>query len=109
MQIPNYDRGGEANTRYKQLYGYMPSATFRMLMASPSGSGKTNTLVHILQAPLVYYDKMYLYARNLEQEKYQQLGDQFDMLSQKVGYPIMETSNDLSGIQPLEALDNLKK
>ena len=105
MQIPNYVRGRDANTRYKQLYGYMPNAPFRMLMASPSGSGKTNILVHILQVQLVYYDKVYLYARNLEQEKYQQLGDQFDMLSQKVGYPIMETSNDMSCIQPLEALD----
>ena len=46
-----------------------------------------------------------LTTRNLEQEKYQHLGDQFDMLSQNVGYPIMETSNDMSGIQPLEALD----
>ena len=64
MQIPNYVRGRDANTRYKQLYGYMPNAPFRMLMASPSGSGKTNILVHILQVQLVYYDKVYLYARN---------------------------------------------
>ena len=63
------------------------------------------TLVHILQAPLVYYDKVYLYARNLEQEKYQQLSDLFDVLSQKVRYPIMEVSSDIGGIQPLEALD----
>ena len=105
MEIPNYDRGVDANTKYKQLYGYMPNVPFRMLMASPSGSGKTNTLVHILQAPLVYYDKVYLYARNLKQEKYQQLSDLFDMLSQKVRYPIMEVSSDISGTQPLEALD----
>ena len=102
MQIPNYDRGVDANTRYKQLYGYMRNAPFRMLIASPSGSGKTNTLVHILQAPLVYCDKVYLYARNLEQEKYQQLGDQFDLLSQKVGYPIMETSKK-------HLIENLKR
>ena len=105
MQIPNYDRGRDANTRYKQLYGYMPNAPFRLLMASPSGSGKTNTLVYKLQAPLVYDDKVYLYARNLEQEKYQQLSDMFDMFSQKVRYPITETSSDIGGIQPLEALD----
>ena len=105
MEIPNYDRGVDANTKYKQLYGYMPNAPFGMLMASPSGSGKTNTLVHILQAPLVYYDKVYLYARNLEKEKHQQLSDLFDMLSQKVSYPIMEVSSDIGGIQPLEALD----
>ena len=105
MEIPNYDKGIDANTKYKQLYDYMPNAPFRMLMASPSGSGKTNTLVHILEAPLVFYDKVYLYARNLEQENYQQLSDLFDMLSQKVNYPITEVSNDIGGIQPLEALD----
>ena len=36
MEIPNYDRGVDANTKYKQLYGYMPNTPFRMLMASPS-------------------------------------------------------------------------
>ena len=105
MEIPNYDKGIDANTKYKQLYDYMPNAPFRMLMASPSDSGKTNTLIHMLQAPLVFYDKIYLYERNLEQKKYQQLSDLFDMLSQKVNYPIMEVSNDKGCIQPLEALD----
>ena len=75
----------------------MPNAPFRMLMASPSGSSKTNTYVHILQAPLVFYDKVYLYAKNLEQEKYQQLSDLFDMLSQKVSCPIMEINSDIRG------------
>ena len=98
MEILNYDRGVDANTKNKQLYGYMPNAPFRMLMASPSGSGKTNTYVHILQAPLVFYDKVYLYARNLEQENYQQLSDLFDMLSQKVSCPIMEVNSDIRGI-----------
>ena len=90
MEIPNYDKGIDADTKYKQLYDYMPNAPFRMLMESPSGFGKTNTLIHILQAPLVFYDKIYLYAKNLEQEKYQQLSDLLNMLSQKVNYPIME-------------------
>ena len=105
MEIPNYDRGLDANTKYKKLYGYMQNAPFRMLMASPSGSGKTNTLAYILQAPLIHYDKVYLYARNLEQEKYQQLSDLFDMLTQKVSYSIMEVSSDIGNKQPLEALD----
>ena len=28
---------------------------------------------HMLLKPLLYYDKIYLYAKNLEQEKYQNL------------------------------------
>ena len=49
----------------------MPDNNFRMLIAGPSGSGKTNTLMHMLMKPLVYFDKLYLYAKNLEQGKYQ--------------------------------------
>ena len=60
-------------TNFKQLYDYMPNDTFRMLITSPSGTGKTNLLYHILMSPLVYYDQIYLYAKNLEQDKYQLL------------------------------------
>ena len=72
MEIPNYDRGNEQND-YKQLYNYMPNQTFRMLMTGPSGCGKTNLLYHMLTKPLLYYDRIYLYAKNLEHEKYQNL------------------------------------
>ena len=63
MEIPNYDCGNEQND-YKQLYNYMPNQTFRMLMAAPSGGGKTNLLFHMLTKPLLYYDRIYLYAKN---------------------------------------------
>ena len=53
----------------------MPSKWFRMLICGPSGSGKTNTLIHILLKPLIYYDKIYLYAKNIDQEKYQILAN----------------------------------
>ena len=32
-----------------------------MLIFGPSGSSKTNALVHMLLKPLIYYDKVYLY------------------------------------------------
>ena len=51
----------------------MPNDTFRMLTSGNSGSGKTNLLYHMLIKPLLYYDKIYLYAKNLEQKKYQNL------------------------------------
>ncbi|CAH3163914.1 unnamed protein product, partial [Porites lobata] len=46
-----------------------------------SGSGKTNLLYHILMKPLVYYDQIHLYGKNLEQEKYRHM---------------IETMNDIS-------------
>ena len=73
MEIPNYDSIDDPNKKYRQLYPYMPSDTFRMLICGNSGSGKTNLLYHMLNKPLLYYDEIYLYARNLEQDKYRRL------------------------------------
>ena len=72
MEIPNYDTNIK-NKKFKQLHSYMPKDTFRMLICGNSGSGKTNLLYHMLIEPLIYYDKIYLYAKNLEQDKYQNL------------------------------------
>ena len=69
MEIPNYDSDGEK--KYKQLYSYMASDTFRMLICGNSGCGKTNLLYHMLMKPLLQFDEYYLYAKNLEQKKYQ--------------------------------------
>ena len=92
MKIPNYDAEDDIGN-YKQLYPYVPDRCFRMLICGPSGSGKTNTLMHIIY-DLLYYDKIYLYAKNLEQSKYQNLIDTFQPISDEVGYNIIETSND---------------
>ena len=72
MEIPNYDVDTK-NKKFRQLYSFMPNDTFRMLICGNSGSGKTNFLYHMLIEPLLYYDKIFLYAKNLEQDKYQNL------------------------------------
>ena len=95
MEIPNYDSTGEAaDKKFKQLYPFMPSHTFQMLICGNSGSGKTNLLVHMLTKPLLCYDEIYLYARNLEQDKYKSLIEKMRQLSCKVGYEILNVSND---------------
>ena len=48
----------------------MPDRCFRMLICRKTGCGKTDTVLHMLIKPLIYYDKIYLYSKNLEQEKY---------------------------------------
>ena len=95
MEIPNYDSDGEdANKKFKQLYSFMPSDTFRMLIFGNSGSGKTNLLYHMLMKPLLYYDEIYLYARNLEQDKYNRLIQKMRELSHRFDYEILHVSND---------------
>ena len=94
MEIPNYDSDDNSDKKYKQLFPYMPSDTFRMLICGSSGSGKTNLLYHMLIKPLLYYDKIYLYAGNLEQDKYQKLIQKMNDLSSKLGYEILHVSNN---------------
>ena len=41
---------------------------FRMLIIRPSGSGKTNTLLHLINN-LHPIDKIYLYAKDIDDKK----------------------------------------
>ena len=93
MRIPNYDTEDNMASNFRQLYDFMPNQCFRMLVCGPSGSGKTNTLMHMIYN-LLYYDKVYLYAKNLDQSKYQNLMDMFQPISNEAGYDVIEASND---------------
>ena len=102
MEIPNYDSDTK-NKKFKQRYSFMPNDTFRMLICGNSGSGKTYLLYHMLIEPLLYYDEIHLYAKNLEQEKYQNLMNKMNEISGESGYDIMTVSNDK--IIPINDLD----
>ena len=110
MEIPNYDSDTK-NKKFKQLYSFIPHDTFKMLICGNSGSGKTNLLYHMLIEPLLYYDEIYLYAKNLDQEKYQNLMNKMNEISRDVGYgyDIMTVSNDkVIPINDIDYEDNQK-
>ena len=92
------------------IYLFMPYDTFRMLICRNSGSGKTNLLYHMLIEPLLYYDEIYLYAKNLDQEKYQNLMKKMIEISRNaVDYDIMTVSNDkIIPINDIDYEDNQK-
>lgn len=92
---------------YKQKVPFMPDRCIRMLVCGPSGSGKTNLLQDMIYR-LLYYDKIFLYAKNLQQSKYQNLIDVFKRISKEAGHPVIEASNDK--IIPLDKMpcDNQK-
>ena len=109
MEIPNYDSSDDSDKKFKQLYPFMLSDTFRMLICGNSGSGKTNLLFHMLMKPLLYFDEIYLYARNLEQQKYQKLIQEKRKLSHEVGYDILHVSNDeIIPVSEMDYEDNQK-
>ena len=108
MKIPNYDVDNK-NKKFKQCYSFMPNDTFLMLICGNSGSGKTNLLYHMLIVPLLHYDEIHLYAKNLEQEKYQNLINKMNEISGQTGYEIMTISNDaIIPINHLNYEDNQK-
>ena len=86
----------------------MPADVFRMLICGPSNSGKTNILLHMLYE-LLEYDNIYLFSKNLHQNKYQALLQDFaERINPKLGYEVIEAPGD--EIIPLEELpvDNQK-
>ena len=108
MKIPNYDSDFSATTGYKQGHPSMPADVFRMLICGPSNSGKTNILLHMIYK-LLEFDKVYLFSKNLHQNKYQALLRDFAAnIDPDVGYEVIEGPWD--EIVPLEELpvDNQK-
>ena len=95
--------------KFKQLHPFKPKGTFRMLICGNSGSGKSNLLFHMLIEPLLYFDEIHLYAKNLDQEKYQNLMNKMNEMSRTVGYEIMNVSNDkIIPISDINYEDNQK-
>ena len=82
---------------------------FRMLIIGPSGFGKTNTLLHLIDKfhPI---DKIYLYAKDTDEEKYQYLINKREQAGiKKLNDPhaFIEYSNDMNDV--LENINNYNK
>jgi len=102
MKFVNFDQGS-SKSNYKQGDPCMPADVFRMLICGPSNSGKTNILLNMIYF-LLEFDKIYIFSKNLHQNKYQNL---LQALLKKStprfnGYDVVEAYGD--EIIPLEEL-----
>ena len=82
---------------------------FRMLIIGPSSSGKTNTLLHLIYN-LHPIDKMYLYAKDTDEKKYQFLINKREHAEKKnLNDPkaFIEYSNDVDDV--LDDINNYNK
>ena len=82
---------------------------FRMLIIGPSGSGKTNTLLHLIDKfhPI---DKIYLYAKDTDEDKYQYLinkREQVGIKSLNDPHAFIEYSSDMNDV--LEDINSYNK
>ena len=62
----------ENNKEHNEKWLYIPDHLYRILIIGGSGSGKTNTLLHLVneQGDI---DKIYLYAKDLSESTYELL------------------------------------
>ena len=82
---------------------------FRMLIIGPSGSGKTNTLLHLIDKfhPI---DKIYLYPKDTDEDKYQYLinkREQAGIKNLNDPHAFIKYSNDMNDV--LEDINNYNK
>ena len=90
---------------------------FRMLIIGPSGSGKTNTLLHLINNFLLHLinnfhpiDKIFLYAKDTDEKKYQFLINKREQAGIKnLNDPnaFIEYSNDMNDV--LDDINNYNK
>ena len=57
------------NQQHNENWPYIPNHPYRILIIGGSGSGKTNTLIHLINEQKDF-DKIYLYAKDLSEPKY---------------------------------------
>ena len=62
----------EKNKEHNKKWSYIPDHSYRTLIIGGSGSGKTNTLLNLINEQKGI-DKMYLYAKDLSESKYKYL------------------------------------
>lgn len=82
----------------------MPDRCFRMLTYAPCVTGKKKKKLLYMIYQLLYYDKVFLCAKNFEQSKYQSLVRTFQPISDEAGYEVIESSNEK--IIPVSGLTN---
>ena len=73
---------------------------FRMLIIGLSGSGKTNTLLHLINN-LHPIDKIHLYAKDLSERKYEFLINKREQARKKFlndPHALIEYSNDMDDV-----------
>ena len=65
----------ENNEQHNEKWSYIPGHPYRIIIIGGSGSGKTKALLNVIKEQDYHdvIDKIYLYARDLSEPKYEYL------------------------------------
>ena len=64
------DITNKTNKEHNIIYLFIPDHTYKLLIIGSSGSGKTNALLNLIKEQ-ENIDKIYLYAKDLSEPKYE--------------------------------------
>ena len=82
----------------------MPQHPFRMCIVGASNTGKTNTLMNIIELSENFH-KIYLYAKKLDESLYQYLIDSWEKRGEKLGIQLIEYSNVIEDMVHVDEVD----
>ena len=92
----------ENNKKHNETWPYIPDHPYWTLIIGGSGSGKTNTLLNLINEQYDI-DKIYLYARDLSEPKYKYL------IKKREDVGIKLVNNPNAFIECLSTMDDIYK
>ena len=98
INFDDYVNGNK--TEHNKNWPYIPDHPYRILIIGDSGPGKTNTLINLMNEQK-NIDKIYFYARDLNERKYEYLIKKGEVVGIKhVNNPnaFIECSNTMDGV-----------
>ena len=90
--------------RFKNKFCLAPQWSFRLMICGNSGCGKTNLLLKLIYDYL-YLQLIYLYAKDLEEDRYKDLMININVVEEKTNKDLIFVSNDQSDIIDVDDLD----
>lgn len=112
ITIKNYDDFNKLKKEYTNLNPLVPQWPFRLLISSPSGSGKTNLALNLIME-YVYWDRIYVVSKMIASEdKYINLKDWLENLQKKIqkkkhddNIVIYHFFDSFSGLPDVDSID----
>ena len=90
---------------HDQKHFLAPEHPFRMVIAGPSGAGKTNIVMHIINK-LIIADHLYIYAKKLDEPLYRELIDRYEAMEEQLKEDAKDRLAKEGMVPDLQALDH---
>lgn len=115
INIKDYSKCIKNKINYINQNPLAPQHPFRLLIIGPSGSGKTNMMVDLI-INHIYFDKIYIFAKDLEEPLYEFLKDFFAKCKKRIEKKLNRDmpdiaffSDELADIPDIDEIDKKKQ